>query len=79
MRVYAVIEDENGTLELVEWTSIKAFESRHNWSDPVFVRVTTTAGLNTYSEPAPWGMIVLTPAQRGAHWLLHKKYLEMKK
>lgn len=79
MRVYAtyysVLEHD---IKLLEWPTIKAFESAHSWVDIQWIDIRTTATLMEHdSQPYCAGLIVNTPVEIISRNILHKKYLEL--
>lgn len=51
MKIYAVVEVD-GDLEILTWSSMKAFEQTESYVDPRFLRVITRKALiEGYSEP----------------------------
>jgi len=74
MKVYAVIKTDEG-LVLKSWPSKKSFEREERWCDPKFIRVITTADLESYEFPIETGFIVYSDDAIAAHGMLRDVYL----
>lgn len=66
MKVYATIKNEDGSVILKEWKSIKVFEANERWCDPKFINIAKTNQLEGYE--------FYTLEQIESYTLLYRQY-----